>query len=88
MYSLAFTTLNYIDHEDVPAGLLEKAIAKETNNAPYAFIDFEPLRFADGFRDKEFEAAMIKKKSGKWLYIFDGIYYIRDQEEMKIRRNP
>jgi hypothetical protein len=76
-YSLAFTSLN--NEPDNPSGLLEEAIAKQTNDAPYAFVDFVPLRFADGFRDKNFDAAMIKKKNGKWLYIFDGIYYIRDQ---------
>jgi hypothetical protein len=80
LYSLAITSLNYINCKDREAGILEASIAKQTNNAPYAFIDFESLRFVDGFRDKEFDAAMINKKRGKWLYIFDGIYYIRDQE--------
>jgi hypothetical protein len=84
MYSMAFTSLNRFGYEDYPPGLLEETIAKQTNDAPYAFIDFEPLRFADGFRDKEFDAAMIGKKKGKWLYIFDGIYYIREQEQRKI----
>jgi hypothetical protein len=61
-------------------GKLEMEIARTIGNAPYAFINFEPLRFADSYRDQEFESSVIIKKHGKWLYIFDGIYYIRDQE--------
>jgi hypothetical protein len=77
-YSLAITSLQ--DNSDNPIELLEDAISKQTNDAPYAFIDFVPLRYADGFRDKEFGASMIKKKRGKWLYIFDGIYYIGNRQ--------
>lgn len=78
LYSLAFTSLNY-KGKVVDPGAFELAIAKKTGDSPYAFVDFESLRFVDGFRDKEFEAAMIKKKKGRWLYMFDGVYYIRDQ---------
>ena len=80
VYSLAFTSLNCIGNDNFETGALESAIAKQTGDAPFAFIDFESLRFADGYRDKEFEAAMIKKKRGKWLYMFDGIYYIKNQQ--------
>jgi erythromycin esterase len=76
MYSLALT---YPEKEEAETGEFEKQIALATGNAPYAFVDFEPLRFAEGFRDQEFDAAMIIKKRGKWLHIFDGIYYIRDE---------
>jgi len=75
MYCLAFTSLG----KEEENGALEKAIVDITNNAPYAFVDFESLRFADGYRDKAFESNVIGKKQGKWLYIFDGIYYIRDE---------
>lgn len=75
-YSLAFTSLN----NGKEAGRLESEISKATDNSPFAFIDFESLRFQDGYRDKEFESSPILKKIGKWLYIFDGIYYIRDQK--------
>jgi erythromycin esterase len=76
MYSLAFTSLE----DEEKRGNLEREIANITENAPFAFIDFEPLRFVDGYRDQEFESSVIMKKQGKWLYIFDGIYYIRDQK--------
>ena len=76
MYSLAFTSYS----KGSEAGMLEKEIAHAIDDAPFGFIDFEPLRFADGYRDKEFGSSVIGKKSGKWLYIFDGLYYIRDQK--------
>jgi hypothetical protein len=81
MYSLALT---YPEKEEAETGELEKQIALATGNASFAFVDFEPLRFAEGFRDQEFDAAMIIKKRGKWLHIFDGIYYIRDEERKVI----
>ncbi|GHV23917.1 hypothetical protein FACS1894174_10120 [Bacteroidia bacterium] len=84
IYSLAFTSL---DPSPEKRGNLETEISETTGNAPYAFINFEPLRFADGYRDKEFESNVIMKKRGKWLYIFDGLYYIRDQER-EIFSNP
>ena len=77
MYSLAFSSLNHSENSE--SGGLEIEIANVTGDAPNAFINFEPLRFADGYRDKEFESNVIMKKQGKWLYIFDGLYYIRDQ---------
>jgi hypothetical protein len=80
-YSLAITSVNYIDYKGVELkqGLLEASIAKKTENAPYAFVDFVPLRYADGFREKEFDAALIGKKRAKWLNMFDGVFVIRDQ---------
>ena len=76
MYSIAFASLNHVTE----SGKLEKEIAIATENAAYAFINFEPLRFADGYRDREFESRLMIKKQGKWLHIFDGYYYIRDQK--------
>lgn len=77
LYSLAFISLNYGNEEK---GILEQEIDKITHSAPFAFVDFESLRFVSGFRDKEFDCAVIRKKKGKWLYIFDGLYYIKNQE--------
>ena len=78
VFSLAFTSLwkneNHI-------GMLETEIANVVGNAPYAFINFENLRFADDYRDVEFESSVFGKKRGKWLYIFDGIYFIRNPVE-------
>jgi hypothetical protein len=59
------------------AGKLELEISKRlTSDMAGVFIDFESLRFADGYRDKEFECAAIMKKQGRWTHIYDGIYYI------------
>ena len=77
MYSLAFTSYNCMPEKEI--GNLEKEIANTIKNAPYAFINFESLRFAENYRDKEFESSIMLKKQGKWLHIFDGLYYIRDQ---------
>lgn len=80
MYSLAFTSLDSQGKGQGDAGLLEAAIGRKTNDAPFAFVDFEKLRFEEGYFNKEFDACMIGKKRGKWLYIFDGVYYIKDQQ--------
>lgn len=77
VYSIAITSLNRSD--SFQAGEFERQIARFTDNAPYAFIDFEALRWLDGYRTAEFEFPMINElKKGQWLNIFDGIYYIRD----------
>ncbi|MDR2808957.1 MAG: erythromycin esterase family protein [Tannerellaceae bacterium] len=88
LYSLAFTSLNPTFNDNpqyYQSGLFEAAIAAQTHDAPFAFVDFEHLRFADEFRDQSFEASMIgtRKKPGRWLYIFDGIYYVRDQRVVR-----
>lgn len=80
MYSLAFTSLDSQGKGQRDTSLLEAAIGRKTNDASFAFVNFEKLRFEDGYFNKEFDACMIGKKSGKWLYIFDGVYYIKDQE--------
>lgn len=82
VYSLAITSLNDDSgKKEKEKGILEQNIALSTNNAPFAYIDFEPLRFAKGFLDKEFNCNVIMKKNGKWLYIYDGLYYVRDQQK-------
>lgn len=82
-YSLAFTSLNHVyevnDCVVKSTSALELAISQESDSAPFAFIDFEPLRFQDKFFNKSFEAACIGKKTGKWLHVFDGVFYIKDQ---------
>lgn len=81
-YSLAFTSLNHIYPDNSvtqSTSALELAISEESDNAPFVFIDFEPLRFHDSFFNKSFEAACIGKKTGKWLHVFDGVFYIKDQ---------
>lgn len=64
VYSLAFTSLTQSPTEYASPGLLEKEIAKATGDNGWAFIDFVPLRFAPGYRNKEFESSVIMKKSG------------------------
>lgn len=76
-YSLAIASLS---PEIENRGVLESEIDIVTNNTPFAFVDFKPLRYADGYRDKELDSEVIMKKKGKWLYIFDGLYYIKDQK--------
>ncbi|MCD8044441.1 MAG: hypothetical protein LUH10_15455 [Tannerellaceae bacterium] len=78
-YMLAFTSLNRMSN----SGKFEACIAESIDDQPFGFVDFEPLRFQAGFRNQTFESSNMMKKEGKWLYIFDGMYYIRDQEEMQ-----
>jgi hypothetical protein len=61
-------------------GKLELEIAKYTKNAPFAFVDFETLRFAEGYWNKTFNASIRINRDGKFLYCYDGLYYLRDQE--------
>lgn len=85
IYSIAFTSKNvYSGKTD---GRLELAIMDVTKNAPFAYIDFKKLRFTEGYYNKEFKTFFANKKNGKWLFAFDGVYYIRDQKlntEMKL----
>ncbi len=78
MYSLALISKNVYKGE--VNGKLESEIAQFTNNAPFAFIDFASLRFAEGYWDKTFNASIKLNRDGKYLYSYDGLYYIRDQE--------
>nr|WP_320038148.1 hypothetical protein [uncultured Bacteroides sp.] len=78
MYSLALISKNVYKGE--VNGKLESEIAQFTNNAPFAFIDFASLRFAEGYWDKTFNVSIKLNRDGKYLYSYDGLYYIRDQE--------
>jgi erythromycin esterase len=81
-YSLAITWCPSNKLETKITGYLpnkfETSIHKKlaTDEIAGIFIDFESLRFVDGFFDKEFECALINRQCGKWLYIFDGVYCI------------
>ena len=84
MYSLAVTSLNNdMGKMMEETGTLELEIAKLLPNTPFAFIDFEPLRFTKDYFNKEFDCNVIMKKKGRWLQLFDGVYYIRDQKKDK-----
>lgn len=83
IYSIAITSLNRTDLQQ--PGELERQIVHFTNDAPYAFINCESLRWLDGYRTAVFEFPEVgKRKNGHWLNIFDGIYYIRDIECMQL----
>lgn len=62
VYSIAFTSLNQSIENYCPPGKLETEISNLTDNSPYAFIDFETLRFQSGYRDTSFETSVIRKK--------------------------
>jgi hypothetical protein len=85
MYMLAISSCkdDYMKKEE-EKGVLEQEIAKFTDNAPFAFINFEPLRFIKGF-NKEFDCNAMIKMQGNWLFVFDGMYYIRDQKKDKVQ---
>jgi len=78
VYTLAITCKNV--YKDCNDGKLESAIIKATKNAPFAFIDFGSLRFAEGYWNKTFNASIRVNRDGKFLYSYDGLYYLRDQE--------
>jgi len=78
VYSLALTSKNVYENDN--DGILESEIIKVTNDAPYAFIDFVPLRFENGYWNKSFNTNFMKRKDGKYLFSFDGVYYLRDQK--------
>lgn len=87
IYSIAITSLNRSDGRQ--PGELERQIARLTHDAPYAFIDFEPLRWLDGYRTAVFDFPEIGcRKEGRWLNVFDGVYYIRDIECMRFQPEP
>jgi hypothetical protein len=88
LYSLAITSLNNeeVDRYNGEKGHLEQEIEKAIHGKPFAYINFEPLRFESGYRDKSFNCTIHTEK-GKWLYIFDGLYYIRDQSNGTVIRD-
>ena len=79
LYSLAFTSY-YGDPNT--CGVLEQELYQK--NMQYGFIDFKSLRFKEDFFDKSFNSNIIRKKDGKWMYIWDGVYFIRDQKQVEI----
>lgn len=78
IYTLAITSKNV--YRGCNEGKLESEIINATNNAPFAFIDFKTLRFTEGYWDKTFNASIRINRDGKFLYSYDGLYYLRDQK--------
>lgn len=92
LYSIAFTSsrgetgmLNQEAKElKAPDGSLEKDI--ENKNIDYGFIDFSALRRSDpSFENEKFDAIILghDNKPGKWINVFDGIFYIKENERVK-----
>jgi len=77
LYVLAITSKNA--YSGCVEGKLESEIIKATKNAPFSFIDFESMRFAEGFWNKTFNASIRINRDGKFLYSYDGLYFLRDQ---------
>lgn len=59
---------------DSVKGKFEVELMRTTPKGEAAFVDFEPLRYAEGYRDQSFECEAIMRKDGRWLHIFDGVY--------------
>jgi len=76
IYSLAFTSSNNSGEEHHTLGGLEKEISEVIGENEFAFINFRPLRFEPGYRDCRLETEFMRKKYGRWLNIYDGVYYI------------
>jgi erythromycin esterase len=80
IYSLAITALNL--QVLGGAGMLEKEIAAMNSDPPFAFIDFRKIRFDLKYRDREFDSSvdlMAGRAPGRWLNVYDGIYYIKEE---------
>ena len=63
-----------------------RSLALQTTSL-IVFIDFESLKWLDGYRNIVFEFPALPILSllhSHWLNIFDGIYYIRDIECMQL----
>lgn len=78
MYSLAFTSSN------VTPGRLEQSIAE--SNPAFGFIDFISIRERSEFSHQPFECGAINKKTGNWMYIWDGLYYIKEERRSTIKK--
>jgi len=78
LYSLAFTALNFPDYSGV--GIFEKEIAAMKENPPFAFIDFQNLRYQKNYKYREFDSSVFGRRKGIWMHVFDGVYYIREQK--------
>lgn len=77
LYSLAFTDL-YRDGNKDFAGALEQELGKK--GMKFGFTDFTFLRYQEDFFNKWFNCSAIGRKNGNWMYIWDGLYYIRYQK--------
>jgi hypothetical protein len=62
--------------------MLEKEIAAMHSDPPFAWIDFRKMRFDLKYRDREFDSSvnlMAGRAPGRWLNVYDGIYYIKEE---------
>ncbi len=91
LYSIAFTSaggesalVNQEPNEIIaPEGSLEKAI--EHKNIDFGFIDFSALRKSNPeMKNQKFDAIILghDNKPGKWLNVFDGIFFIKKNEKI------
>lgn len=74
--SMAFTSY-YAEPER--CGELEKELCER--GVDWGFVDFERLRFKDEFLNKMFNCNAIQRKDGRWMNVWDGLYFIREQKE-------
>lgn len=91
LYSIAFTSstgeTGMLGQEPTeiiaPEGSLEKEI--ENKDIDYGFIDFSAVRKSyPKLKNKKFDAIILghDNKPGKWLNVFDGIFYIKKNEKI------
>ncbi|CAN5205120.1 erythromycin esterase family protein [soil metagenome] len=91
LYSIAFTSSSgesaMLNQEPnviiAPKGSLEKEIEKR--NIDYGFIDFSAIRKSNPeLINSKFNAIILghDSKPGKWLNVFDGIFYIKKNEKI------
>lgn len=77
MYSLAFISSNRTP------GHLEQAFMKR--DPAFGFIDFTSIREYPQFFNRNFECGAMNKKTGNWMYIFDGFYYIKEERRPTVK---
>lgn len=90
VYSIAFTSSRgesarvfeeKVEKIDAPEGTLEQQL--ENKEIEYGFIDFSAIRKAHPeLKNKKFNSTMLghDPKPGKWLNVFDGVFFIQKNE--------
>lgn len=96
VYSIAFTSsrgesARVLEENakkiNAPEGTLEQQL--ENKGIEYGFIDFSAIRQAHPeLKNKKFESTMLghDPKPGKWLNVFDGVFFIQ-KNERAVKRN-
>ena len=84
VYTIAFTSsegVQGIFSEPTSVEVDESSFEYELSNKTdfeFAFIDFSQLKSREVFQDYRFNASLLgKNRNGKWMDMFDGIFYIR-----------